>query len=458
MGTLPGNGRVVYGNAPGADVLRGRGAAAGRGPGGRAAAAPASGGARTGPPVMAAHRRILALLVALSRDRVRRCARRHPASGGPSRARRTARPQGRCSLDAGTSAALLQQRAAAPAGALRPRGPGAGIRAPGAARRARADRWRSPARDRSPSGAPGRRRLGLRLTRGGRAAVRATCAQLPRATGHRGHARAPLRRAAGPAVVLAAKPRHGASASCGGRASLRLGRDAAAAGPVPGPPAGAHRAAAPRRAARRAAAAVRIPVRRRRARGPAVAGRRGDQRHHPARGHADVRVHRPLGGGQPAQRASGDRRSRREPLREDLRAERGDPLAGAVARARSWNAEASGTRWFRWTSAGSLTTSFRRSSSASRAPASLRERLLISATHTHSSTGPIWPQAGYGALGGDIFDPRIFELTAEAVAESIRAAVGDAPGRPRSESAPRSFAMHRATATSSRFSCNEDVP
>ncbi len=53
------------------------------------------------------------------------------------------------------------------------------------------------------------------------------------------------------------------------------------------------------------------------------------------------------------------------------------------------------------------------------------QRLLISATHTHSSTGPIWPQAGYGALGGDIFDPRIFELTAEAVAESIRAAVGE---------------------------------
>jgi neutral ceramidase len=52
------------------------------------------------------------------------------------------------------------------------------------------------------------------------------------------------------------------------------------------------------------------------------------------------------------------------------------------------------------------------------------DRLLISATHTHSSTGPIWPQAGYGALGGDIFDPRIFELTAESIAESIRGAVG----------------------------------
>ena len=55
------------------------------------------------------------------------------------------------------------------------------------------------------------------------------------------------------------------------------------------------------------------------------------------------------------------------------------------------------------------------------------ERLMISATHTHSSTGPIWPadSSAYGALGGDIFDPRIFEITAEAIAESIRAGVGD---------------------------------
>src|SRR3954471_14015166 len=32
--------------------------------------------------------------------------------------------------------------------------------------------------------------------------------------------------------------------------------------------------------------------------------------------------------------------------------------------------------------------------------------LLLSATHTHSSTGPIWPASdmGYGALGGDLFD------------------------------------------------------
>ena len=52
------------------------------------------------------------------------------------------------------------------------------------------------------------------------------------------------------------------------------------------------------------------------------------------------------------------------------------------------------------------------------------ERLLLSATHTHSSTGPIWPgdSTGYGLLGGDVFDPRIFELTAEGIAEAIRAA------------------------------------
>jgi neutral ceramidase len=49
------------------------------------------------------------------------------------------------------------------------------------------------------------------------------------------------------------------------------------------------------------------------------------------------------------------------------------------------------------------------------------ENILISATHTHSATGPIWPadNGGYQALGGDFFDPRIFELTAAGIAESI---------------------------------------
>jgi len=52
------------------------------------------------------------------------------------------------------------------------------------------------------------------------------------------------------------------------------------------------------------------------------------------------------------------------------------------------------------------------------------DRLLLSATHTHSSTGPIWPadSGGYALLGGDLFDPRIFELTAQGIAEAILAA------------------------------------
>src|SRR3954465_7873309 len=50
--------------------------------------------------------------------------------------------------------------------------------------------------------------------------------------------------------------------------------------------------------------------------------------------------------------------------------------------------------------------------------------LLLSATHTPSSTGPIWPASdmGYGALGGDLFDPRVFEVTAQGIADAILAA------------------------------------
>jgi neutral ceramidase len=52
------------------------------------------------------------------------------------------------------------------------------------------------------------------------------------------------------------------------------------------------------------------------------------------------------------------------------------------------------------------------------------DHLLLSATHTHSSTGPIWPadNIGYAGLGGDFFDPRIFELTAKGIADAIIAA------------------------------------
>ena len=50
--------------------------------------------------------------------------------------------------------------------------------------------------------------------------------------------------------------------------------------------------------------------------------------------------------------------------------------------------------------------------------------MLISATHTHSSTGPIWPgtSQGYALLGGDAFNARVFELTADGIAEAILAA------------------------------------
>ena len=49
------------------------------------------------------------------------------------------------------------------------------------------------------------------------------------------------------------------------------------------------------------------------------------------------------------------------------------------------------------------------------------ERLLLSATHTHSAHGAIWPNDsnGYAFLGGDAFDPRIFELTAQGIANAI---------------------------------------
>ena len=52
------------------------------------------------------------------------------------------------------------------------------------------------------------------------------------------------------------------------------------------------------------------------------------------------------------------------------------------------------------------------------------ERLMLSATHTHSGTGPIWPadNSGYAFVGGDAFDPRAFEITATGIAEAIFAA------------------------------------
>src|SRR4051812_46031069 len=53
------------------------------------------------------------------------------------------------------------------------------------------------------------------------------------------------------------------------------------------------------------------------------------------------------------------------------------------------------------------------------------DHLLLSATHTHSSTGAIWPadNNGYAFVGGDAFDPRIFELTAAGISQAIHEAV-----------------------------------
>ncbi len=50
------------------------------------------------------------------------------------------------------------------------------------------------------------------------------------------------------------------------------------------------------------------------------------------------------------------------------------------------------------------------------------ERLLLSATHTHSAHGAIWPNesnAGYGVVGGDVFDERIFKLTVDGIVRAI---------------------------------------
>ena len=87
------------------------------------------------------------------------------------------------------------------------------------------------------------------------------------------------------------------------------------------------------------------------------------------------------------------------------------------------------------------------------------DRLLISATHTHSSTGPIWPggSQGYAALGGDLFDARVFALTADGIAEAIRAANDRlAPARVGIGSAEvRDASRNRNT---DPFARNADVP
>ncbi|MDX6664687.1 MAG: hypothetical protein QOG68_893, partial [Solirubrobacteraceae bacterium] len=87
------------------------------------------------------------------------------------------------------------------------------------------------------------------------------------------------------------------------------------------------------------------------------------------------------------------------------------------------------------------------------------DRLLISATHTHSSTGAIWPadNSGYAYVGGDSFDPRIFDLTAAGISEAIHQAVA------RLEPARAGYAAVRHTGASRNrafeaFQLNKHVP
>src|SRR4051795_2412009 len=49
------------------------------------------------------------------------------------------------------------------------------------------------------------------------------------------------------------------------------------------------------------------------------------------------------------------------------------------------------------------------------------QHILLSATHSHSSVGAIWPadNNGYAFVGGDVFDPRVFDSTAQGIAEAI---------------------------------------
>src|SRR3954451_11950850 len=88
------------------------------------------------------------------------------------------------------------------------------------------------------------------------------------------------------------------------------------------------------------------------------------------------------------------------------------------------------------------------------------DRLMISATHTHSSTGAIWPNTnngGYAFVGGDAFDQRIFDLTAQGIADAIHQAVG------RLEPAKAGWdAVENRGASRNRafegFALNKDVP
>lgn len=49
------------------------------------------------------------------------------------------------------------------------------------------------------------------------------------------------------------------------------------------------------------------------------------------------------------------------------------------------------------------------------------DRLLLSSTHTHSSSGAIWgaDNSGYAFVGGDAYDPRVFDMVVSGVVDAI---------------------------------------
>ena len=52
------------------------------------------------------------------------------------------------------------------------------------------------------------------------------------------------------------------------------------------------------------------------------------------------------------------------------------------------------------------------------------DRFFLSSTHTHSSSGAIWSadNMGYGVAGGDVYDPRVFDIVVQGVVDAIRTA------------------------------------
>ena len=52
------------------------------------------------------------------------------------------------------------------------------------------------------------------------------------------------------------------------------------------------------------------------------------------------------------------------------------------------------------------------------------EQLYLSSTHTHASSGAIWSadNSGYAFVGGDAYDPRVFDMVVSGVVEAIRTA------------------------------------